>query len=102
MESLDIESKNPDVAERLDSSCNKGRKGYPYVEEYLEEYLEIILFRILTKYGKNYRNFQSIPSCLYRLDCVFFTYKSATNKNNLNRYFGLDIQFFSDTASTSS
>jgi len=35
-----IESKNPNVVERMDSSCNKRWKGYPYVEEYME----IILF----------------------------------------------------------
>ena len=40
MESSSSESKNSDVVERLDSSCNKRWKGYPYVEEYME----IILF----------------------------------------------------------
>ena len=40
MESSSSESKNPYVVERLDSSCNKRWKGYPYVEEYME----IILF----------------------------------------------------------
>ena len=40
MESPSIESKNPNVVERLDSSCNKRWKGYSYVEEYME----IILF----------------------------------------------------------
>ncbi len=40
MESLDIESKNSNVAKGLDSSCNKRWKGYSYVEEYME----IILF----------------------------------------------------------
>jgi hypothetical protein len=37
---LGLESKNSDVVERLDSSCNKRWKGYSYVEEYME----IILF----------------------------------------------------------
>jgi hypothetical protein len=40
MESSSFESKNPDVVERLDSSCNKRWKGYSYVEEHME----IILF----------------------------------------------------------
>jgi hypothetical protein len=35
-----FESKNSNVVERLDSSCNKRWKGYSYVEEYME----IILF----------------------------------------------------------
>ena len=46
MESLGIESKNSNVVERLDSSCNKRWKGYSYVEEYME----IILFSILSKW----------------------------------------------------
>jgi hypothetical protein len=40
MESSGFESKNSNVVERLDSSCNKRWKGYSYVEEYME----IILF----------------------------------------------------------
>jgi hypothetical protein len=40
MESLGFKSKDSNVVERLDSSCNKKWKGYPYVEEYME----IILF----------------------------------------------------------
>jgi hypothetical protein len=40
MESSSSESKNSYAMERMDSSCNKRWKGYPYVEEYME----IILF----------------------------------------------------------
>ncbi len=45
MEPLGFESKNSDVVERMDSSCNKRWKGYSYVEEYME----IILFLELRK-----------------------------------------------------
>ena len=45
---LGIEPKNSDVAEKLDSSCNKRWKGYSYVEEYME-IIFISEFRV--KYG---------------------------------------------------
>ena len=40
LETSSVKSKDSNAAKRLDSSCNKRWKGYPYVEEYTE----IILF----------------------------------------------------------
>ena len=58
MESLGFESKNSNVVERLDSSCNKRWKGYSYVEEYMEIILFFVLVKVWIdwwKFGQNTR-----------------------------------------------
>jgi hypothetical protein len=46
MGSSNIKSKNSNVVEKLDSSCNKGWKGYPYVEKYMEIILYFVSFEV--------------------------------------------------------
>jgi hypothetical protein len=47
-------SKNSNAMERLDSSCNKGWKGYSYVEEYMEIILFLgVKYAVILKYIKS-------------------------------------------------